>query len=119
VIGPKPLRSPALSIIRRADEEVKKLADEIWGDLDGVKATDRRYGKGRIFWGKKVEEVLAMKGVKPDFEFEGTLPGTAITYIHRRDGDVDIYFLSNQRERFETVRCRFRVKGKGSRALAS
>jgi hypothetical protein len=112
VIGPKPLRSPSLVDYPRADEEVKKLADEIWGDLDGVKATERRYGKGRIFWGKKVEEVLAMKGVKPDFEFEGTLPGTAITYIHRRDGDVDIYFLSNQRERFETVRCRFRVKGK-------
>jgi hypothetical protein len=112
VIGPKPLRSPSLVDYPRADEEVKKLAEEIWGDLDGVKVTERRYGKGRIFWGKKVEEVLEMKGVKPDFEFEGTLPGTAITYIHRGDGDADIYFLSNQRERFETVRCRFRVKGK-------
>ncbi|MGB9797107.1 MAG: glycosyl hydrolase, partial [bacterium] len=112
VIGPKPLRSPSLVDYPKADEEIKKLANEVWGNLDGQKITERKYGKGRVFWGKSVEEVLKLKGVKPDFEFEGTLPGTAINYIHRKTEEADIYFLSNQRERFETVKCRFRVKGK-------
>ncbi|MBC7328220.1 hypothetical protein H5T87_08945 [bacterium] len=112
VIGPKPLRSPSLMDYPRADNEVQKLADEIWGNCDGQKITEHKYGRGKVFWGKSVEEVLKLKGVKPDFEFSGTVPGTAINYIHRRNGDTDIYFLANMRERYETVECTFRVKGK-------
>lgn len=112
VIGPKPLRSPSLTGYPRVDEEVKKLADEIWGDCDGEKVKEHKYGKGRVFWGVSIEDVLKLKGVKPDFEFNGNLPGTAINYIHRREGNTDIYFLANMRERFETVECTFRVKGK-------
>ncbi len=112
VIGPKPLRSPSLQGYPQADEEVKKLADEIWGNCDGDKVKEHKYGRGRVFWGISVEDVLKLKGVKPDFEFNGTLPGTAINYIHRRDGNTDIYFLANMKERFETVDCIFRVKGK-------
>jgi hypothetical protein len=112
VIGPKPLRSPSLVDYPKGDEEVRKLADDIWGDCDGQRVTEHKYGEGMVFWGKSVEEVLKIKGIKPDFEFEGTLPGTAINYIHRRADNLDIYFLANMKERFETVDCTFRVKGK-------
>ncbi|MFA4028447.1 MAG: hypothetical protein GDYSWBUE_000327 [Candidatus Fervidibacterota bacterium] len=112
VIGPKPNRSPSLMNYPQADEEVKALANEIWGDCDGKTVKERTYGAGKVFWGKSIAEVLEQKGIKPDFEFEGRLPGTALNYIHRRLGNTDIYFVANMRERFETVDCTFRVTGK-------
>ncbi len=56
VIGPKPKKSPSLNDYPKCDEEVQRLADEVWG-------------KGKVIEGKPVEEVLATMGVKPDFEY--------------------------------------------------
>jgi hypothetical protein len=39
VVGPKPNRSPSLQNYPQCDEEVQRLAKEIWGDLDGKKVT--------------------------------------------------------------------------------
>ncbi len=51
--------------------------------------------------------VLAKLGVMPDF---GSC--RPMRYIHRRDGDADIYFVSNPSEEGGTVGCRFRVTGR-------
>lgn len=110
VIGPKPQRSPSLSDYPRCDEEVRRLAEEVWGDCDGKRVTERALGAGRVVWGKTVEEVLAGMGVPPDFEFE---PKEArLEFIHRVVGNADIYFVSNQRDQVEEVECHFRVSGK-------
>jgi len=111
VIGPKPTRSPSLQGYPGCDEEVRKLAEEIWGNLDGKQVTKRTFGKGQVYWGKSVEEVLALKGIKPDLEVRGDA-FTTIHWIHRRVGNVDIYFVANQRERWEAIEGIFRVKGK-------
>src|SRR6185437_11190053 len=37
---------------------------------------------------------------------------TKLSYIHRTDGDAEIYFVSNQRNAFDSVDCTFRVAGK-------
>jgi hypothetical protein len=132
VVGPKPLRSPSLQDYPRCDEEVRSLADEVWGNCDGVKATEHAFGKGKVIWGKPLEEVFAALGVKPDFEVadgetakerraEGprgrgragiVKKNERLAYIHRVVGDADIYFVSNQRAKFEEVECAFRVSGK-------
>ncbi len=52
-------------------------------------------------------ELLAKGGVPPDFESERSL-----RYIHRRDGDADIYFVSNGQPATVTTNCTFRVSGK-------
>lgn len=112
VIGPKPSNSPSLMGYPKSDEEVRKLAGEIWGDCDGKTVRESSYGAGKVFWGVSIAEVLKRKKIKPDFEFEGMLSGTALNYIHRKLGDTDIYFVANMRERFEIVDCTFRVNGK-------
>ncbi|MCS7253839.1 MAG: glycosyl hydrolase [Armatimonadota bacterium] len=112
VIGPKPTRSPSLMGYPKADEEVRLLSEKIWGDCDGKTIKEHAYGAGKVIWGKSIAEVLEQKGIKPDFEFEGKIFGTALNYIHRRVGNTDIYFVANMRERFETVDCTFRVSGK-------
>jgi hypothetical protein len=35
-----------------------------------------------------------------------------LAFIHRSDGDAQLYFVSNQRARYETVECSFRQDGK-------
>ena len=38
--------------------EVRALASEIWGDLDGAGRSIRRVGKGAVYWGWPLERVL-------------------------------------------------------------
>ena len=69
-------------------------------------------GKGRIVWGKSLSDVFAEQHLKPDFEFHGTSTRTDLAYTHRVAGDTDIYFVSNQRQQFDSAECTFRVSGK-------
>ena len=132
VIGPKPVSSPGLSGYPSCDLEVKRLADEMWGNCDGKSVTEHAFGRGRIIWhgdswrvtdslvsgtGAKepeqygdfalVEEVLAQAGVPPDFQSD-----VPLRYTHRRDGDVEIYFVANPGAVTLGARCTFRVAGK-------
>jgi hypothetical protein len=54
-----------------------------------------------------IGNLLANLGVPRDCEADATL-----TYIHRRDGDSDIYFVANPRPYEFAVKCSFRVTGK-------
>jgi hypothetical protein len=52
VVGGPPLKSPSLSDYPKCDEEVKKLADELWGTGEPPEEpTGRSFGKGKIIWG--------------------------------------------------------------------
>lgn len=54
-----------------------------------------------------ITNVLAQMGVLPDFEADPHL-----RYIHRRNGDTDIYFVSNRSNDWIGASCSFRVTGK-------
>ncbi len=54
-----------------------------------------------------VARILAGMNVPPDFEADADL-----RYTHRRDGDVDIYFVANAQDRTLAAECVFRVSGK-------
>ena len=47
----------------------------------------------------------------PDFEITGGSPA-GFNYIHRRDGETDIYFIVNSLNTWANVSCAFRVTGK-------
>ncbi len=133
LIGPKPRLSPSLQGGNvEADAEVAALADEIWGDLDGVQRNRHFYGKGLVTWGLTPEQVVAeadpqlinpITGALPpetiaaslnlpkDAEFAGPLDAS-IVWIHRRTSDADIYFVANRRDRPQEIDARFRVTGK-------
>ncbi len=111
LVGPPPRRAPGLGDYPRSDEEVRRLARELWGEVDGQKVTERAVGRGSVVWGRPLAPVLTALRVPPDFEYKSG-DHTQLAYIHRRTDDADLYFVSHQRERFETIDCTFRVAGK-------
>ena len=52
LVGPRPQRAPGLSDYPRCDEQVKSIAQELWGDCDGTAVKEHAVGKGRVVWGK-------------------------------------------------------------------
>lgn len=110
VLGPKPLRSPSLQNQPQADADVKKMADELWGDVDGKSVKSRKFGKGTIAWGLTLDEVFAELKCAPDCEIPA---GTPLVYCRRTAIDGDIYFLANQEDKeLKDVEIAFRVSGK-------
>jgi hypothetical protein len=111
VVGPPPQTSPSLEDYPRCDAEVKELAGRMWAGCDGRNITDHQFGKGRVTWGKLWKDVLAGLKLEPDFSYPAT-NGSVLAYIHRREGDAQWYFVSNQRTRYDAVECSFRVDGR-------
>jgi hypothetical protein len=111
VVGPPPEHAPGLENYPQCDAEIKAVVAELWRDCDGKTITAQDFQKGRVYWGVTMETVFAGLGIKPDFEFAA--PGkTRISHIHRTEGEAEIYFVSNQRDRFDSADCTFRVAGK-------
>ena len=92
------------------DEEVKKLAEELWGDCDGKSVKAHSLGRGRVVWGKTPEQVLVEAKVPVDLKAEGGLSGK-VRYIHRRMEDgTDIYFVANATQTSVGGFCSFRAE---------
>lgn len=129
VIAPRPRRISGLTAYPASDKELNALAEKLWGRINGKEITENHYGKGRVIWGKSVNDVLASLGAAPDFSFRSPDPKTALDYIHRKTAGADYYFVVNRfgrkgiddfehryltglPDRFEQVECSFRVTGK-------
>ncbi|MDH7571513.1 MAG: glycosyl hydrolase, partial [Armatimonadota bacterium] len=48
VVGPKPQRSPSRAGQPQSDAEVRRVAEEVWGNCDGKEVREHRYGKGKV-----------------------------------------------------------------------
>jgi hypothetical protein len=118
---------------------VKQVADQVWGKIDGKTVTENRFGKGRVFWGKPMTEILAAIGAPPDVQFNnlvetatgkpvvvnadapsGTNPvlvgeerkGWGMEFCHRQAQGLDLYFLSNQEYFPVFTEVSFRITGR-------
>jgi hypothetical protein len=112
VVAPKPKKSPSLSGYPSVDDEVRAIANDVWGPIDGKSLTRHDYGKGAVYWGPSIEEVLAAQKVAPDFEYNRPQTDTRLVWIHRQLADADVYFVANQGEAARDVAASFRVAGK-------
>ncbi len=112
VIGAPPSKSPSLGGYPQCDQETKELADRLWANCNGTSVKEHRFGKGKVIWGKAVEEVLAEMGVRPDFTYSCKSGGQNLRYIHKTIGDADVYFVANKNNRPEETVCAFRAHGK-------
>lgn len=95
IIGSKPAASPSLINYPGCDGQVQQIAAELW---DGKKIQDER----------DLGAYLAGNGIRPDF----AASASNTVWNHRRDGNTDIYFVSNQSGEERVVECTFRVTGK-------
>ena len=114
VVGPKPTTSPSLTNFPSADEEIRALANQVWGDCDGRTITEHACGKGKVYWGKPLREVMEALKTPPDFEYNRPKVDTFLVSIDRQSTGADIYSVANRRDRVEDVEVTFRVEGKAA-----
>jgi len=113
VLGPKPIRTNTLADYPRCDQQVKDLADKVWGECDGKTVHERRHGQGRIAWDRnRVRQVLADSGICADCVFSAKTGMDGLDYVHRRMEQADIYFVSNSNNCQLDMECVFRISGK-------
>ncbi|MGD0733464.1 MAG: glycosyl hydrolase [Terracidiphilus sp.] len=115
VVGPRPVNSPSLSDFPRCDDEVRQLAEELWGKCDGSSIKENRLGAGRVIWGRGLSEILVKLGAPPDFDCDDAAVGAEIRFIHRNIGGDDFYFVASGVAETKTFLCTFRPSGKGKR----
>ena len=110
LLGPKPSRDTTLADYPRCDEQVKTIAERMWGPGKGGEAPERSYGKGRIVSDRnRVRDILQQQGIGPDFSYSSPGKPADLDYIHRRTLDADIYFVSNTQMEEAEADCTFRV----------
>ena len=95
VVGRRPGEVTGLSGFPESDRELKAIADRLWGKVDGTTVFENSVGKGRVIWGRNINDVLAGMNVRPDF---GIMEkgNTSLDYIHRKTDSTDIYFITNR-----------------------
>ncbi|MHB8898635.1 MAG: glycosyl hydrolase [Thermoguttaceae bacterium] len=123
LVGPPQLRAVGLSNYPEGDAQVNRLADALWGASPGP-AGQRRVGRGRVLWGKSLDEVFAADRLLPDLQIHETAgpdsgspqtlngipnPAGSFDWIHRRIGGADVYFIANLRSVEAQARFTFRV----------
>ncbi len=91
VVGSAPERSPSLENFPACDDEVRAIAEELWG-------------RGRIFTDVEMSAVFDRLHLPPDI-----ICPSDILWKHRQDEGLDVYFLSNQQARLRHETISFRV----------
>jgi hypothetical protein len=91
----RPVRSPSLENYPEADSKVKEIASNLWDNKKILNTTIADFFKNEL-------------KLPPDFV--ATTP--ELQYAHRRDGDTDIYFVTNQSNTRVKASPVFRVFGK-------
>lgn len=109
VLGPAPTHSPSMTGYPACDEQVRTLAKELWGKVDGVHVKSAKVGKGLILSGMEMQEALDLIGAVPDCKFGKEDPAL---FIHRTLADGEVYFISNQSNKTVSISPVFRVTGK-------
>jgi hypothetical protein len=104
IIGTAPQSSPSLNDDVSA---FSALVTRLWA---GSGTTN--VGKGRVIASEHVEDALISAGVRPDFDYVKPAPDSELLFVHRKVDDGEVYFVTNRRNRAETIEARFRVTGK-------
>jgi len=102
VIGPKPTGATGLKNFPASDIEVKSITDKLWNNKN-------------VLSDRIAREVLLAHDIKPDFEClaNSNAPATTeVNFIHRRDGEAEIYFVASRSTNAAMLNCAFRVTGK-------
>jgi len=94
VLPPDALLTP------ETQNKIKELAEA------GVQVIGSGYREGML------EDILSADGIVPDIEYRKASANAHFEQIHRRDGETDIYFISNQAVAESHADAIFRVSGR-------
>jgi hypothetical protein len=105
VAGEKPVDTPSLS---DSQDEFKAIVSELWPNEKG----ENIIGKGKIFAGLALEDVLKGLNIVPDFSYTKPMDNTNLLFVHRQLDDIDFYWVNNRNSRTEDLEAIFRITGK-------
>lgn len=94
------------------NEEVKKISELLFGLSSSVGIFEkkiRKIGKGKVYTGYEVNEVLQLENISKDVTFPAGEQD--ILWIHRNDKQKHFYFISNQSNKAKEILLGFRVIG--------
>jgi len=104
IVGDKPLDSPSLMDDTKDLKVLKTISDELWGTSN---SGSKNVGKGKVYWGQTIEQVLKAEAIQPDV----IIPeGLDIHWIHRKTEDADIYFVASKIDKPIDVSLSFRIE---------
>jgi hypothetical protein len=105
VAGLKPVQSPSLS---DDQAEFQAVVNQFWINDKGGNS----YGKGKIYTGQAIAEVLADMQLAPDFEYKKSDGNTQLLFVHRNLANGDIYWVKNRNNREENLETIYRIEGR-------
>lgn len=108
VNGKKPMCSPSLENYPVCDEKIREIAHEVWGNVDGKNVKAKSFGKGKVFDGMAISEILESEKLQPDMKWSN---GTMV-WQHRRIDDTDVYFVANNEEHIVETELSVRINEK-------
>jgi hypothetical protein len=112
IVGAKPLTSPGLKTQSQQEiNEFNLITNQLWGNVNDT-ITDKKVGFGRVFWGQPFSEILQTIKLSTDFTVTNKSGNATTKYIHRKEKEIDFYFVSNQNRLTEEVVCSCRMQGK-------
>jgi len=113
------------------EKAIQQIVQGLWGTIrPGMfmfGLPSHTYGQGRAYYFRGVitgfpdnpfpegrnELIKVLRDhLTPDFALEGMKESEGLTFIHRRTGDIDIYFVTNIQDKPSDIPVTFRVKGK-------
>jgi hypothetical protein len=107
VVCAKPTKSPSLASYPACDDEVRKLASELWGE---GKETVRPVGRGKLFTRGDVGVALRELGISPLAQII-TPKSESIRIAARQDGEMKWFFIANLSQKPAKFSVSFRVNG--------
>jgi hypothetical protein len=107
VSGQKPEKSPGLTGYPHCDDDVSKYASMAWGNVDGISITKNSYGKGRVYDGLSIADILNTECISPAIK---NLNGN-IAWQHRKIDNSEVFFISSQTADYTSPELSFRIKG--------
>ena len=110
VLGPKPTQSPGLHHYPQCDNIVEEIGKEVWGNCDGKTIFRHTYGKGQVFSGIEIKEVLESMSLLPDCTISEH--DQDVQYIHHSFEESDTYFIRSGKSLPAHFTATFRISGK-------
>jgi len=107
VVCSKPNQSPSLANYPKCDEEVRSLANQLWGE---GKESVQPVGNGKLFTHGDVAAALTELGIAPIAKVVTPKSGD-IRIAARQDGDTKLFFVANVSQKPAKFAASFRVNG--------
>lgn len=97
LIGAPSEAEPSYAIATTVQQdEYSTLVTNLYKGLNGTSITHKTVGKGMVYWGKKIEDVLSTNNIIPDINFGAQSGLGNLYYLHRTLSGQDIYFICSQ-----------------------